>query len=277
MRRVRRHRVRPESRGAEGVAVHTVPCAASPTGATCESAAPRGIDDLIGDDLVFASPGWVHALGNSLQAAGFHLEVLKVRLGNGHGRPDTQAALVVLEDQLERINRLVAAWAQLCMPLSSPDTAFDLAEFLNDLALLVSATVRHRGFNFEYERPETSWLVEGHRFGLLHASLRVLRCTLDSMPSHGTLGLSASATEEGRVRIRLAGTPGPMRSQADGEFLTLESGGPAAVTDADLRSAVWAIEQNGGRLSAFEPAGGGKAFHIDLPLSSGSCGENGSR
>ena len=227
--------------------------------------------ESIAEGLLFASPGWAHDVGNSLQAAGLNLEVLKLQCGQGPRDERTGGALHSLQVQLDRIRQLVSLWVQFSVPEAVEASPFDWHGLLDDLAVLMSVTLRHRGCSAEVRCPDVGLLVNGDRFAFLHACLALARAALDHLPTGGHLLFRAEPVTDCLLRCWVghdtdAATVDPREDRVPIKLL-------AAAQAADCAGAVGfarrIIERDGGTLWSVGSAARPDAFCFELPLVGG--------
>jgi hypothetical protein len=242
-----------------------------------EPAQASAAQNVLGSGLLFASAGWAHDIGNSLQAAALQAEVLQLVLDNAASNHRATGAVTALQDQLERIHRLVSAWVELSVPGTSGDLPFDLRGLLDDLELLVAVTLRHRGFTFELSYSDTALWVSGDRCALLHASLGLVAHLIDSTSGGGRLTIRPAFVDDRTLQCSVA----LIRGDDNADSISTTSPGEvignqrAAELGLEVGFAQRTIAQHHGLLEWRDLAHAGREFRFELPLN-GGAGDTGS-
>lgn len=221
---------------------------------------------VIGGDLLFVSPVWAHDLGNALHAAGLQLEVLALLLDRTSA--DTDAAIMALQQQLERVHRLMSVWVDLTCPTAPRAPDFDLGQILDDLSSLLSVTLRQRSATLRLGRADRELMITADRFRLLHASLCLFIRALASMPTGGGAVLSVIDLNGRTARCLIA-----THAAGDDAALAPEFSLSEPVTDRtdgtlepSVAFALCTIERHGGLLRRLVVPGRVMAFWFELPL-----------
>jgi len=231
--------------------------------------------ESIAEALLFASPGWAHDVGNSLQAAGLNLELLKLQCGQAPAEARARSALDALQSQLDRIRQLVSIWVQLSVPDAAEASPFDWRGLLDDLAVLLSVTLRHRDCSAEVLCPDLELRVDGDRFAHLHAGLSLARAVLDILPRGGRLLFRAERVTGSVLRCWIA--QDTRTATAPEELRPLERlpADQAALCGRGVSAARRAIERDGGVLWYAGSAARPDAFCFELPLVGGGIPSDG--
>ena len=224
--------------------------------------------ESLAEALLFASPGWAHDVGNSLQAAGLNVELLKLQCGQGPANAQARSAVDALQIQLDRIRQLVAIWVHLSIPDAVEASPFDWRELFNDLAILLSVTLRHRDCSVEIACPEVDLVVDGDRFAYLHVCLALTRAVLESMPRGGHLLFRAEPKSGNGLRCWIAqDTAAAVTPECEpvGTLAGMQ-GVQAASSGRGVSFARRTIERDGGVLWCEGSAARPVAFCFELPL-----------
>jgi hypothetical protein len=230
--------------------------------------------DAIAEGLLFVSPGWAHDVGNSLQAAGLNLEILKLQWGQANADERTRSALHSVQLQLDRIRQLVSIWVQLSVPDAAEAAPFDWHGLLDDLAVLLSVTLRHRACSVEVRCPDTELLVQGDRFAYLHACLALASAALEYLPEGGQLLFRVEPVTPCLLRCWIGQDTGAA-TVPQGEGLApveLLPSAQVAVRGHRARALSFArrtIEREGGKLWYVGSTVRPNAFCFDLPVIGG--------
>jgi len=242
-----------------------------------EPAPASAAQRVFGAGLLFASPGWAHDIGNSLQAAALQAEVLQLVLDKVASDHRATAAVTALQDQLERIHRLVSAWVELSVPGTSGDLPFDLCGLLHDLELLVAVTLRHHGFTFQLCGCDAALPISGDRCALLHASLGLVVHLVETMPKGGRLTIRPALVDDRTLQCSIAVILGDdtLHSLSTTSLGGLLGAQRAARLGLEVGFAQRTIAQHHGRLAWRDLANAGREFRFELPLN-GGAGDTGS-
>jgi signal transduction histidine kinase len=138
-----------------------------------------------------------------------HLDLLRESLARsgaaGEGREAEQNYMVVLRQELERLNRSLSEVLTQALPTPDQRNRFDLREALQELGTLLAPQARRQGVHFEMRMPEASVELVGYRDRLKQSFLNIAVNALEAMPAGGRMGVEMQ-TLESAVTVRISDT-----------------------------------------------------------------------
>lgn len=207
-----------------------------------------------------------HELRAPLHSLVVNLEVFRESLSDPElTDPESRRAAVDASlEEIQRLQRSLAALLSHAEPGSSEPTEFDLRSPLRDLHVLLEPQARRQGVECSLKLAAEPVLVEGFPDRIKQAILALAVNGLEAMPEGGQLDLVLDTTD-GRANLVIRDTgPGIPDDQRERIFelrFTTKSDG----SGIGLFVARSIVRSHGGRLRA-EPSEGGAAFRIELPL-----------
>jgi signal transduction histidine kinase len=150
-----------------------------------------------------------HEIRAPLSAMMIHLDLLRESLARsgaaGEGREAEQNYMVVLRQELERLNRSLSEVLTQALPTPDQRNRFDLREALQELGTLLAPQARRQGVHFEMRMPEASVELVGYRDRLKQSFLNIAVNALEAMPAGGRMGVEMQ-TLESAVTVRISDT-----------------------------------------------------------------------
>lgn len=192
---------------------------------------------------------------------------------SGGDEPEVRESLVVIAEEVERLEELAQRFAVLGRPLEGPVSEIDLRELLGrlievDLAPPVEAELVVSG------RP----MVEGHHEALVRAFRNLIRNAAESMegiegPRQIEIRVSGPGDDDSvevKIADRGSGVPEGVESRIFEPDFTTKSRG----TGLGLALVQQTVRAHGGTIDFAPREGGGVEFVIRLPVRAGSPAKN---
>jgi signal transduction histidine kinase len=209
-----------------------------------------------------------HELRAPLSAMMINLELLNETLSSSE-RMDTkdrqERYVIVLREELNRLNRSLSEILTQTMPPSDPQEKFDLRPVLDELGTLLAPQARKQEVQLTLFIPQEPVLIVGHRDRLKQAFLNISVNALEAMPRGGDMTIDMKPRENlVRISIRDTGSGIPPEILAqiyDREFTTKGSG-----SGIGLYVARALVEFHGGEIGVESEEGRGTQVDVDLPI-----------
>ena len=212
--------------------------------------------------------GAVHDLKAPLNAMSLNLELLRHALAD-----DADSKLVtsrsrylgVVEQELQRLKRLLMALLEQTGPSRETRTAVDLNELFNALDILLQPQLHQQQVSLTLRLPESPAVVYGYAGQLKQVFLNIMLNALEAMSGGGELRVEVSVSgRQTKVAICDTGPGIPKALQSkifDLHFTTRDTG-----TGIGLYVARVTFERHGGSIELDSELGAGSCFNITLPL-----------
>jgi heavy metal sensor kinase len=197
-------------------------------------------------------------------------------LGETRTPAEYKEAMGSMLEEVDRLTSLVDALLRLShgdagrVRLSRE--AVDLSELARDVVSSLALLAEERGQMVRIETAERL-LVKADRLVLREAITNILDNAIKYGPERSRIDVRTT-TESGQAILTIAdqgpGIPAEHRDRIFDRFFRVEEGRSRerGGTGLGLAIAKWAVEVNGGRVSADAATGGGAVFRIVLPLAS---------
>ncbi len=213
--------------------------------------------------------GVAHDLKAPINAMVLNLENMRSALERqaaDHPWAERQAVTVsVLEEELERLRRMLQMILAQTAPMRSEEDEIDLDHMLEEIELLLAAQARQQRIQLEFKRSGQPVRVRGNPDQIKQAVLNLLINSLEAVARGGRLVVTLErAAAEGRIRISDDGPGIPERVLSrlyEMHVTTKETG-----TGIGLFVARSGIEAAGGTLELVHTGEDGTTFEIVLPL-----------
>jgi len=207
----------------------------------------------------------IHDLRGMLNAVVLHLEVLREAVPLEDLSSDARDSLAAVREEIERYTRGFELFVRQSRPPEDARVAFDFAELLREVALLLGPLARRQKVALTIATPPGPIPFTGKRERLLQALVVVALNGFDAMPTGGELAF-ALGQAEGRLTLSIADTgvgipPDVAPRIWDIHFSTRKGG-----TGLGLYVARTMIEEHGGSIGLERTAPSGTSFRVELPL-----------
>jgi len=209
--------------------------------------------------------GLLHEMADPLNAAGLHLGHLKRKWTDA--KPEIARHLVVLEDELKRLDQVVKGFRRFALLGEMRPEWFDLRALLNEVAGRAREAMSERRLELVLdlvELPERFW---GDRTLLRQALTNLVTNAEQAMPGGGHVTLGARRSEAG-VELSVAdegvGIPEDLQTRIfDLHFTTKDDG-----TGIGLAVVQQIVRMHGGRIRLRSSPGEGTQITLQLPVRS---------
>jgi two-component system sensor histidine kinase AtoS len=210
-----------------------------------------------------------HELRAPLSAMMIHLDLLRESLTRPLPNPEAKESqeryVVVLRDELDRLNRSLTE--ALTQTLPSPDQRdrFDLREALGELGMLLAPQARRQGVDLRTKMPETPVVLVGYKDRLKQSFLNIAVNALEALPSGGRVDLEMQV-QGAEVVVRISddgpGIPEELLAQIyERDFTTKGTG-----SGIGLYVARSLVEMHAGQIEVASQVGRGTEVEVRLPI-----------
>ncbi len=206
------------------------------------------------------SAGIAHEIRNPLTSMKVLVHALSGRL---EGREKEQEDIAVIEDEIERVNRIITRFLDFARPRSPEFSRVDVNRLLDETITLVTREAEERGVLFEQTR-ESVPAVLADREQMKQVFLNVFLNALDAMPGGGQLSVSTRCTA-GRVEIAVSDRGGGIQEETRKQifepfFTTKEEG-----VGLGLSIVKRIVDEHGGTLLVKDNPPRGTTFTVSMP------------
>lgn len=210
-----------------------------------------------------------HELRAPLSAMMIHLDLLRESLTGAEAseadKENQNRYVVVLRDELERLNRSLSETLTQTLPSPDQRSKFDLRQALEELGTLLAPQARRQGVELQTVMAEEAVFMVGHRDRLKQSFLNISVNALEAMPQGGTLRLEMHV-EGSRVTVRIVdtgrGIPKDVLARIyERDFTTKGTG-----SGIGLYVARTLVEMHGGTIETESHEGRGTRVEVVLPI-----------
>jgi signal transduction histidine kinase len=210
-----------------------------------------------------------HELRAPLSAMMIHLDLLRESLtaeGSSDADKETQSHyVVVLRDELDRLNRSLSEVLTQTVPSADPRDKFDLRQAVSELGTLLAPQARRQGVELRTAMPDEPVFIVGHRDRLKQSFLNIAVNALEAMPQGGRMSLEMQI-DGSRVRVSVADTGRGIPSEVlariyERDFTTKGTG-----SGIGLYVARTLVEMHGGAIETESHEGQGTRVEVVLPI-----------
>lgn len=181
----------------------------------------------------------------------------------------------LVDNEIERIIRILRQLYQLYRPNLSPPDAFDLLKTMDDVIVMIET--QFGATKPEFQRvhwPEACWIV-GFEQELKQILYNVILNAVQASVEGGLIEVELDSHEQERLRIRVRdhghGIPADMLPRLFEPFFTTKQGREKEGTGLGLAISQSLATAMGGFIEAQSTDGGGATFVIELPVVSASA------
>lgn len=207
--------------------------------------------------------GVAHEVKNPINAIVLHLELLREKMRATDD--DSGRHVKIIEDEIQRLDRVVKALADFNRPIEPRFTTFDLRRLVEDIAMLASPDAARNGVAIRTELGTEPLSVNADSDLMKHALLNVVLNGVQAMEHGGTLDLIARHDENRttiEVRDHGKGIPPEIQDKVFNLFFTTKKGGSGIGLAVSYR----VMQLHGGSLSFESRSGEGTSFRLNLPI-----------
>ncbi len=217
--------------------------------------------------LTTLAAGVAHEIKNPLGAISIHIQLIKkAALGGNAVDPTTlERHLVVVDEEIERLNKIVVDFLFAVRPMDVQLIETDPGELVREVADFMGPEAERSGVALAVEIDEGLPRVLLDRRFMKQAILNLVKNALAAMPGGGKLGLSAHKGEdEVEISVEDSGVGIPEEDLAkifEPYFTTKENG-----TGLGLTITFKIVKEHRGEISVSSRQGQGSVFTISLPV-----------
>ena len=210
-----------------------------------------------------------HEVRAPLSAMMIHLDLLRESMAAGgatkEGREGAAQYVVVLREELERLNRSLSDVLTQTLPSTDQRDRFDLRDALRELGTLLAPQARRQGVTFRTRLPESPVLLVGFRDRLKQSFLNIAVNALEAMPAGGQMSLEMDV-EDSHVTVRVSDTGRGIPKDAlthiyERDFTTKGTG-----SGIGLHVARALVELHGGEIRVESQEDRGTLVEVRLPI-----------
>jgi two-component system sensor histidine kinase PilS (NtrC family) len=207
--------------------------------------------------------GIAHEIRNPLAAMRGSIQVLRSEVDGDSAQAELME--IILRES-DRLNGIITDFLTYARPRQVSLAATDLRESLREtFTLLRHSPERRPDHLIEEDYPEGPVSVNADAAGLRQVFWNLARNALQAMPEGGTLGVSLSRTDAGRVRISFADTGQGMTPEQVERLFEPFSSTRAGGTGLGLSIAYQIVRDHGGTINVRSREGRGTTIIIELP------------
>lgn len=215
--------------------------------------------------------GLAHELRNPLTSMKILVQSAAERSGP-HGPALSGRPLAVLEEEIDRLDRLLRSFLDFARPAEVQRRAIELGPILEQKLGLLAARIASQGIAIQFEQPTEPIVLEADAGHLRQLLLNLLLNALDAVPRGGWVRVRIAREEAAGgiagpcVRIEVAdsgpGLPPGLGDRIFDPFVTTKSTGLGLGLSICRRI----VEAHGGAITAANLPEGGASFTVQLPL-----------
>jgi PAS domain S-box-containing protein len=207
--------------------------------------------------------GLAHEVRNPLNSATLQLRLLERRIERGGGDPALRGPLALVQEEIDRLSRLVNDFLGFARPVELQLDEVDLISVIEQVVDLETPAMTERDITLEVDAPGTPVRarIDGGR--IKQVLLNLLRNAADAIGRDGRVKLTVGADErEVRLTVRDTGPgiPEALLGRIFEPFFSTKAQG----TGLGMSISYSIIAQHGGDISV-RPGSGGAEFEILLP------------
>jgi signal transduction histidine kinase len=218
--------------------------------------------------------GVAHEVKNPLNAMTIHLELLKQKLAAGADAVATESHLDIISREIRRLDDVVQGFLKFARPEELTVRAIPPAELIDEVLKTLAVEANLTGVTLDATIAREVPPIEADPGIFRQALLNLAKNAVQAMPNGGTLTMSAAATKDGRVEIRIRDTgvgipPENLAKIFDLYFTTKQSG-----TGIGLSLVYRTVQLHNGDIDVESTPGVGTTFVIKMPKASTSPAGN---
>lgn len=198
-----------------------------------------------------------------------HLDLLRESIAAQgapkEGKEGAAQYVVVLREELERLNRSLSDVLTQTLPPTDQRERFDLRDALRELGTLLAPQARRQGVAFRIRLPDSPVVLVGFRDRLKQSFLNIAVNALEAMPAGGQMSLEMDV-EESHAAIRVSDTGRGIPQDAllhiyERDFTTKGTG-----SGIGLYVARALVELHGGEIRVLSQEDRGTRVEVRLPI-----------
>ena len=207
-----------------------------------------------------------HEIKNPLAAISIHLQLLKkITVNNAPAEEKTKRHIFVIEEEIERLNKIVVDFLFAVRPLKFEFAPVDVNSVLKNLCDTFCDEFTGKGITMSLNLAENLPKIQGDERFLRQVFMNILTNAGAAMPSGGFLDIATNAkTDFITVTVSDSGQgilPENLNKIFEPYFTTKHDG-----TGLGLTIAYKIIKEHGGDISVYSDFGMGTSFRFMLPI-----------
>ena len=207
-----------------------------------------------------------HEIKNPLAAISIHLQLLKkITVNNAPAEEKTKKHIFVIEEEIERLNKIVVDFLFAVRPLKFEFAPVDVNSVLKNLCDTFCDEFTGKGITMSLNLAENLPKIQGDERFLRQVFMNILTNAGAAMPSGGFLDIATNAkTDFITVTVSDSGQgilPENLNKIFEPYFTTKHDG-----TGLGLTIAYKIIKEHGGDISVYSDFGMGTSFRFMLPI-----------
>ena len=207
-----------------------------------------------------------HEIKNPLAAISIHLQLLKkITVNNAPAEEKTKKHIFVIEEEIERLNKIVVDFLFAVRPLKFEFAPVDVNSVLKNLCETFFDEFDGKGITMSLNLAENLPKIQGDERFLRQVFMNILTNAGAAMPSGGFLDIATNAkTDFITVTVSDSGQgilPENLNKIFEPYFTTKHDG-----TGLGLTIAYKIIKEHGGDISVYSDFGMGTSFRFMLPI-----------
>jgi len=207
-----------------------------------------------------------HEIKNPLGSISIYVQLLRKTLSQAEGGAagDTVQYLDIVDEEIERLNRIVVDFLFAVRPLKFEFASLDLNLMIQSLASFMSEELSHASVALILDLAPSLPNIYGDDRFLRQMLINLIKNSLAAMPSGGTVAIKTAQAED-MVTLQVSDTgvgipPGVIDRIFEPYFTTKADG-----TGLGLAMAYKVVKEHGGDIRVQSEAGKGACFTIALP------------
>ena len=209
--------------------------------------------------------GVAHEVKNPLNAMTIHLELLKQKLAAGAPPNATEAHVDVISREIRRLDDVVQGFLKFARPEELTVRAIPPGDLIDEVLKTLAVEANVTRVTLESAVAADVPAMEADPGIFRQALLNLAKNAVQAMPNGGTLTVTAAATKDGRVEIRVSDTgvgipPENLAKIFDLYFTTKPSG-----TGIGLSLVYRTVQLHNGDIDVESTPGVGTTFVIKMP------------
>ncbi len=207
-----------------------------------------------------------HEIKNPLGSISIYVQLLRKSLARiPDGTPEELAQyLDIIDEEIERLNRIVVDFLFAVRPLKFEFTSLDLNLIIQSLAAFMSEELSHASVTLILDLAQSLPHIQGDDRFLRQMLINLIQNSLAAMPTGGTISIATSQTDDVitlTVSDTGTGIPADVIDRIFEPYFTTKADG----TGLGLAMAYKVVKEHGGDIYVQSEVGKGTCFRITLP------------
>ncbi len=207
-----------------------------------------------------------HEIKNPLGSISIYVQLLRKSLARiPDGTPEELVQyLDIIDEEIERLNRIVVDFLFAVRPLKFEFTSLDLNLIIQSLAAFMSEELSHASVTLILDLAQSLPHIQGDDRFLRQMLINLIQNSLAAMPTGGTISIATSQTDDVitlTVSDTGTGIPADVIDRIFEPYFTTKADG----TGLGLAMAYKVVKEHGGDIYVQSEVGKGTCFRITLP------------